>query len=127
MPLYVREAPDDGQKDCPKHVELLLPIIKLDLSASVGFIHKKCREFHKISYFSVSFISAIPSSKFVTLFHVCTLEITLLKPHGPEVPTTCPRSSLLNLVINEYALKGPKIFLIGTLPVFLFHVLHSSV
>jgi hypothetical protein len=24
--VYGREAPDDGQKDCPKHVELLLPI-----------------------------------------------------------------------------------------------------
>ena len=28
MPLYRWEAPDDGQRDCPKHVELLLPITK---------------------------------------------------------------------------------------------------
>ena len=28
VPLYGWEAPDDGQKDCPKHVELLLQIIK---------------------------------------------------------------------------------------------------
>jgi hypothetical protein len=41
MPLYGWEAPDDGQKDWPKHVELLLTIIKLELSASVGFIHKE--------------------------------------------------------------------------------------
>jgi hypothetical protein len=41
MPLYGREAPDDEQKYCPKHVELLLPIIKLELSASVGFIHEE--------------------------------------------------------------------------------------
>jgi len=31
-------TPDDGQKGCPKHVELLIPI-KLEFSASVGFIH----------------------------------------------------------------------------------------
>jgi hypothetical protein len=32
-------TPDDGQNDCPKHVELLIPI-KLEVSASVGFIHE---------------------------------------------------------------------------------------
>jgi hypothetical protein len=33
-------TPDDGQKDCPKHV-VVIPI-KLELSVSVGFIHKEC-------------------------------------------------------------------------------------
>jgi hypothetical protein len=46
MPLYGYETPDDGQKDCPKHVELFLPITKLELSASVGFIHKESITMH---------------------------------------------------------------------------------
>ena len=39
MLLYGWEAPDDGQKDCPKHVEL-------ELSAYVGFIHKESVTMH---------------------------------------------------------------------------------
>jgi len=32
-------TPDDGQKECPKHVVVIQ--IKLEFSASVGFIHKE--------------------------------------------------------------------------------------
>jgi hypothetical protein len=32
-------TPDDGQKDCPKKSTVVIPT-KLELSASVGFIHK---------------------------------------------------------------------------------------
>jgi hypothetical protein len=38
-----------------------------------------CREFHKIGYFSVSFINTIPSDKFMTLF--------LLYPHDKRFQT----------------------------------------
>jgi len=31
--------PDDGQKGCPKHVRVVIPI-KLESSMSLGFIHK---------------------------------------------------------------------------------------
>jgi len=37
-------TPDDGQKGCPKHV-VVIPI-KLDFSASVGFIHKESVTMH---------------------------------------------------------------------------------
>jgi len=33
-------TPDDGQKGRPKHVQVVAPI-KLEFSASVGFIHKE--------------------------------------------------------------------------------------
>ena len=33
-------TPDDGQKGCPKHVRVVIPI-KLEFSASIGFIHKE--------------------------------------------------------------------------------------
>jgi hypothetical protein len=38
------KTPDDGQRNCPKHVELRTKI-KIEISASVGFIVKKyiCR------------------------------------------------------------------------------------
>jgi hypothetical protein len=36
-------TPDDGQKGCPKHV-VVIPI-KLEFSASVGFIHKEFKMF----------------------------------------------------------------------------------
>jgi hypothetical protein len=45
LPLYSWEAPDDGQKDCPKHVQLLLPI-KLELGESVGFIYNESVTMH---------------------------------------------------------------------------------
>jgi hypothetical protein len=34
-----------GEKGCPKHVESLIPI-KLEFSASVGFIHKESVTMH---------------------------------------------------------------------------------
>jgi hypothetical protein len=33
-------SPDDGQKGCPKHVRVVIPI-KLEFGASVGFIYKE--------------------------------------------------------------------------------------
>ena len=36
-------TPDDGQKDCPKKRRVEIPI-KLEFSASDGFIHKEVRD-----------------------------------------------------------------------------------
>jgi len=38
-------TPDDGQKGCPKHVKVVVPIT-LEFSASVGFIHKESVTMH---------------------------------------------------------------------------------
>jgi len=38
-------TPDDGQKDCTKHVGVITSI-KLEFSASVGFIHKEFVTMH---------------------------------------------------------------------------------
>ena len=43
MPLYVWEAPDDGQKDCPKHVELLLPINKIGTLCILWFCSQRTK------------------------------------------------------------------------------------
>jgi hypothetical protein len=47
-------TPDDGQKDCPKH-RVVIPI-KLELSASAGFIHKKSTTMHGHTILKVSCI-----------------------------------------------------------------------
>ena len=39
------KPPDDGQRNCPKHVEFL-DKINLEISASVGFIKKKFGTMH---------------------------------------------------------------------------------
>ena len=39
------KTPDDGQRNCPKHVELRIKI-NLEISASVGFIVKKFVKMH---------------------------------------------------------------------------------
>jgi hypothetical protein len=45
MPMYGYETPDDGQKEYPKTCSVIIPI-KLELSASVGFIHKGSIRMH---------------------------------------------------------------------------------
>jgi hypothetical protein len=40
VPNVQWETPDDGQRNCPKHVEFPTGI-KLEISASVGFIVKR--------------------------------------------------------------------------------------
>ena len=46
MPNVQWKTPDDGQKNCPKHVEFLDKKINLGISASVGFIKKKFVTMH---------------------------------------------------------------------------------
>ena len=41
MPNVQWKTPDDGQRNCPKHVEFLDKNKFLEISASVGFIKKK--------------------------------------------------------------------------------------
>ena len=41
MPNVQRKSPDDGQRNCPKHVEFLDKNKFGKFSASVGFIKKK--------------------------------------------------------------------------------------
>jgi len=40
-------TPDDGQKGCPETCRVVIPI-KLEFSASVGFIHKDSKYFFRI-------------------------------------------------------------------------------
>jgi hypothetical protein len=42
MPNIQWKTPDDGQRNCPKHVEFLDKKTNLGISASVGFIKNKC-------------------------------------------------------------------------------------
>ena len=57
MSLYGWEAPDDGQKDCPKYVQLLLPINKNWNSAHpLVFIHK-----HSVLMLSSHLCLRVPS------------------------------------------------------------------
>jgi hypothetical protein len=45
VPNVQWKTPDDGQRNCPKHVEVL-DKINLEISASVGFIKKKFVTMH---------------------------------------------------------------------------------
>jgi hypothetical protein len=44
VPIALWKTPDDGQKNCPKHVEFLDKNKFGKISASVGFIENRCTE-----------------------------------------------------------------------------------
>jgi len=56
VPNVQWKTPDDGQKNCPIHVEFLEKI-NLEISASVGFIKKKFVTMH--GHMDVKFLCGI--------------------------------------------------------------------
>jgi len=92
-------TPDDGQKGCQKHV-IVIPV-KLDFSASVGFIHKeyfyvlqhnviwqKVTKVSKESAVSIFKVPLKPQSRYVfqKLFYIDFSVLSPLHGHGKHHP-----------------------------------------
>ena len=78
--------PDDGQKGCPKHVEYS-NTNKMDLSASVGFIHK---ELHKVFSFLARFYILISKFlKMIAFLPICNSNLNLEGISYPRLQSHC--------------------------------------
>jgi hypothetical protein len=65
-------TPDDGQKRCPKTCRVVIPI-KLEFSASVGFIHKESVTIH-----GHTIIKPPEEASSIKLFRISNFHLLLL-------------------------------------------------
>ena len=94
MPLYGWEAPDDGQKDCPKHVELLLPINKSwnSVHPLVLFTKNKTVSFCWPSWFKTQQWRQQISARYFMVVHVWRFEYWNKGKHSIWGNGTAPSS-----------------------------------
>ena len=74
--IKCNRTPDDGQKGCPKHRVVIL--IKVEISASVGFIHKESVMIHGHTILKCKIVISIRLDTYFYVFTVCLFVYNLV-------------------------------------------------